>query len=335
MKIWKKITLGVLILVLGVVGLGAYRWFNRELPPISIAEPGLGGQRVMLGNAPANYYRPTGDGPFPAILLLGGSEGSLRETRNVYARALAAEGYVVLYASYYMTSEANRSLNTVPMEAFDRALEWMAARAEIDGDKIAIIGHSKGAEAALLIASRHPEIRAVVAAMPSDVVWQGFDTNATDMSQFSSSWSIAGRPVPFLPYEMLAWHEWFSEDALIRMFSQSWAQSSRHPDSLIDVGTIRGRILLICGGEDKVWPSCDMARAVQSRTLQASLQKPVLLSYPDAGHWAFGPTSQLHRSDQRGLGVMGGSAQSDMAARRDQWPKMLDFLDQALNRGRL
>jgi uncharacterized protein len=334
MKRWKKITLGAFVLILGIVVFGAYRWFHRELPPISVAEPGGGGQRIMLGDAPANYYRPTGAGSHPAILLLGGSEGSLREARNVYARALAAEGYAVLYASYYMTSESNRSLNMVPLETFDRALAWMSAQSEIDQTRIAIIGHSKGAEAALIVATRRPEIRAVVAAMPSDVAWQGFDTNATDMSQFSSSWSIAGRPVPFLPYETLAWHQWFSEDALIRMFRQSWAQSDRHPQSRINIGAIRAQMFLICGGEDMVWPSCDMARAIRSRAVQASHQEPVLLRYPDAGHWAFGPVSGLHRTDERGLGVMGGTAQSDMAARRDQWPKLLDFLDRTLNSSR-
>jgi uncharacterized protein len=330
-KLWKKILFGFFVFLGGLAGVGAYFSFNRELPPIRVAEPGAGGQRVMLGNAPANYFAPTGSGPHPAILLLGGSEGSLRETRNVFARALVAQGYAVLYSSYYMTRESNRSLNLVPLETFDRALAYMAARPEIDRSRIAVIGHSKGGEAALLVASRHPEIRAVVAAMPSDVVWQGFDFNATDMSQFSSSWSLGGHPLPFMPYYSLAFHEWFSENALIRMYTQSRAQSDRYPNSQIDVGAIRGRILLICGGDDLIWPSCDMARAIQTRAKREQNPEPILLAYPKAGHWAFGPISQLHRTDKRWLGTMGGTAQSDMAARRDQWPRLLSFLGVALN----
>jgi uncharacterized protein len=75
MKLWKKILLGVAVVIVGLAGVGAYFWFNRELPPISVAAPGLGGERVMLGDAPANYYQPSGSGSHPAILLLGGSDG--------------------------------------------------------------------------------------------------------------------------------------------------------------------------------------------------------------------------------------------------------------------
>ena len=131
MKLWKKILIGVAITIFVIVGIGAYFWFNRELPPISVAEPGSGGKRVMLGDVPANYFPVPSPGARPAILLLGGSDGSLREFRNVYARALAANGYAVLYPGYYMTRENNRSFNMVPLETFDQALAWMKKQPEI------------------------------------------------------------------------------------------------------------------------------------------------------------------------------------------------------------
>jgi dienelactone hydrolase len=264
-------------------------------------------------------------------LLLGGSDGSLKESRNVYARALAAQGYAVLYPGYYRTREDNRSFNMVPLETFDQALAWMAARPEIDPSRIGIIGHSKGAEAALLVASRHPEIKAVVAAMPSDVVWQGFDFSATDMSKFSSSWSEDGRPVPFVKYELLSWYQWFGSDALTKMYRQSWEQAAAYPNSAIPVERLSGEVLLICGGKDTIWPSCDMALAAKKRLEADGKRSAALLAYPDAGHWAFGPVEKLHDSDQNMLGGTGGTAESDMAARRDQWPKIIEFLSRALS----
>ena len=57
----------------------------------------------------------------------------------------------------------------MPLELFDRALGWLKAQEEVDGARLAIVGGSKGAEAALIVASRHPELRAVVAGMPSSV----------------------------------------------------------------------------------------------------------------------------------------------------------------------
>jgi len=329
-KLWKKILIGLGVALIGLVGVGAYSWFNRELPPIRVSDAGAGGERIMLGDAPANYFPAAGPGPHPAVLLLGGTDGSLREFRNVYARALASQGYAVLYPGYYLTRENNRSLNMVPIEIFDRALAWMSTRSEIDSRRIGIIGHSKGAEAALLIASRHPEIKAVVAAMPSDVVWQGFDYNATGMSEFSSSWSEKGKPLPFVRYKLLSWYQWFSSDALIRMFRQSWAAADAYPQAAIPAERVRGDVLLICGGQDMIWPSCDMAAAIKSRIEAGSAQNASLLAYPDAGHWAFGPINNLDRYDQKALGKTGGSAASDMAARRDQWPKIIAFLDKTL-----
>ena len=330
MKLWKKITLGALLLVIAVIGAGTYLWFNRELPPIEVAGPGEGGQRVMIGDMPANYFPSAGPGPSPAILLLGGSEGSLKETRNVYARALAAQGYAVLYPGYYKTREDNRSFDMVPLEGFDEALTWMRSRPEIDKSRIAVIGHSKGAEAALLVASSHPEIRAVVAAMPSDVVWQGFDFNATDMSKFRSSWSREGRPLPYVRYIAPHWYEWFSGEGLIKMYRQSWAKADRYPEAKIPVEKIDASVLLICGGRDMIWPSCEMARAIQSR-LQSTQQKSVVvLPYPEAGHWAFGPVDHLHASDRQNLGQLGGTAKTDMAARQDQWPRVIAFLEKSL-----
>ena len=326
MKLWKKILLGIAIVLVGLVGVGAYFWFNRELPPISVAKPGPGGERVMLGDTPANYFPASGPGRHPAILLLGGSDGSLREFRNVYARALAAKGYAVLYPGYYMTRENNRSFNMVPLETFDQALAWMKARPEIDANSIGVIGHSKGAEAALLIASRHAEIKAVVAAMPSDVVWQGFDFNSTDMSKFNSSWSEGGQPVPFVRYKLLSWYQWFSSDALTRMFSQSWEQAAAYPNAAISVDQVKADLLLICGGQDMIWPSCSMARAAKKRFEADGQREAALLAYPEAGHWAFGPIDNLQSYDKSLLGEIGGTPASDMAALRDQWPKILDFL---------
>jgi uncharacterized protein len=331
MTLWKKIVVGVLLLLALAVGASAYFWFNRAPVPIRVAEPGVGGERILLGDVPANYFAPAKRGRHPAILLLGGSEGGLSETRNVYARGLAAQGYAVLYPGYYKTREDNRSFDMVPLETFDRALAWMAAHPEIDASRMAIVGHSKGAEAALIVASRHPEIRAVVAAMPSDVVWQGFDFNTTDMSKFRSSWSLKGEPLPFVRYKLLSWYQWFSSDALTKMYRQSWEQADRYPQAAIRVDQINAKILLVCGGNDLIWPSCDMARAIQARVPSARRESIALLSYPIAGHWAFGPVENLHRPDRENLGQMGGTADIDMAARNDQWPKLLAFLRQSFD----
>ena len=48
----------------------------------------------------------------------------------------------------------------------------------------------------MLVASRHPRIKAVIAAVPSSVVWQGI--NMRDFTSVKSTYSLAGKPVPYV-----------------------------------------------------------------------------------------------------------------------------------------
>ena len=330
MRTRSKIGIGCLVIVLAIVGAGAWFWFTREPRPIVVAEAGTGGERVMLGETPANFFPGSGEGPRPAILLLGGSEGGLKEYRNVFARQLAAEGYAVLYPGYTATGEANRAFDMVPLEIFDAALDWLAARPDIAEGPVAVIGHSKGAEGALLLASRDPRIGAVVAAMPSDVVWQGFSFDPVDISQLRSSWSVDGKPVPYARYDMPAWYEWFTGATMLGMFEESRAAAGNAPDSLIAIADIDAPVLLICGEQDNLWPGCDMARNLRERAAKAGGPEVELLAYENAGHWGFGPASNLDEGDKRYMGQMGGTAEADMAARADQWPRIVAFLEASL-----
>ena len=330
MRTRSKVGIGCLVIILIILGTGAWFWFSREPRPIVVAEAGAGGERIMLGEAPANFFPGTGEGPRPAILLLGGSEGGLKESRNVFARQLAGEGYSVLYPGYTATGEANRAFNMVPLEIFDAALDWLGENPDIADGPVAVIGHSKGAEGALLLASRDPRIGAVVAAMPSDVVWQGFSWDQIDMSDLLSSWSAGGKPVPYARYEMLEWHQWMTGGTMLGMFEKSRSAADGNSEALIAIEKIEAPVMLICGEVDNLWPGCAMARNLQKRAATARGPKVELLAYDNAGHWGFGASESLHETDERGLGRMGGTAEADMAARRDQWPKMLAFLEASI-----
>lgn len=218
----------------------------------------------------------------------------------------------------------------VPLEIFDLALDWLAARPDIAPGPVAAIGHSKGAEGALLLASRDPRIGAVVAAMPSDVVWQGFSFDQIDMSDLKFSWSAGGKPVPYARYEVLPWYEWASGATMLDMFKGSRAAAEGQAHALIAIERIDAPVLLICGEQDNLWPGCDMARNLRERAA-AGGPEVELLAYEEAGHWGFGSATSLVEGDKRYLGRMGGSEEADMAAREDQWPKLVAFLENAFS----
>ena len=169
---------------------------TAEAPParmtdvIEIREPGL----------IANYYpAATANMPGPALLMVGGSEGGLSEGVAVEAEALREEGISVLHLSFYRFEGQEQNLELVPLERFDTALDWLLARGEVDAGRVGIYGTSKGAEAALITATRHPELEAVVAIVPSSVSWTGINWDF-DGREPEASWSLNGSPYPALPY---------------------------------------------------------------------------------------------------------------------------------------
>ncbi len=327
----KKIAgIGCLTVLLLIAGAAALFWFNRPQMPIVVDAPGAGGERITLNGRPANFFPAEGAGPHPAIIMLGGSEGGLQEPHNVMARKLAAQGFSVLYPGYYRTSESNQSFNMVPLETFDRAIEWLSARDDIDSNRIGIIGGSKGAEGALLVAVRHPEIKAVVAVAPTNAVWQGFDWNSMDMSQFSSSWTEYGKPLPYLPYKPIDWRQWFRGGAMLEMYRQSWEALPEHPEAEIPVERIAAPVLLICGEGDALWPSCDMARAIDRRAEEKGGPEVTLLAYEDAGHMLYGAVRSPGEDRYDSLSALGGTPEGNNAARKDNWPRIVAFLKSSL-----
>jgi len=317
---WLGIALGV-VLVLLIAG-GAWLWTTKPwIPAIELAEPGPGGERINQPGLIGNFYPGEGSAKRAAVLVLGGSEGGLGGASEAEAQLLAKQGFATLAIGYYRLPGQPEKLEDVPLETITRALDWLKTQPTVDPARIAIMGTSKGAEAALLVASRRADVAAVVAAVPSHVVWQGFDWSFMPVT--SSSWSEGGKPVPFLPITPGE----FSSN----VYTPALAKLPQHPEAVIPVERIAGPVLLLCGEEDSLWPSCPMARAAKARRdgSGAGLQT-TLLAYRDAGHFAVGPPLPEGKEVPFMLTVFGGTEQGNLAARKDGWPRTIAFLKQAL-----
>lgn len=299
-------------------------------PPIQVSEPGPTGQRIAENGLLANWFPGTGEGKRPAVLLLGGSEGGLGPVRT--ATTLQSAGYSVLQLSYFRAPGQSPTLERIPLEMFDQALAWLKARPEVDAARIGIIGTSKGAEAALLVASRNPDVKAVVAGLPSSVVWPGVDWENRGKRIPDSSWSVGGQPLPLLPMGA------FKGGPPADMYAEGLTKLAEHPDAVIPVERAKAALLLVCGEKDTVWPSCPMARAIEARATQARASRAggpgvTVLAYPEAGHQAFGmPIPADHPAFQM-LAMTGGTPDANAAARADAWPKAMAFLSETLGTG--
>jgi len=313
---WKRkagIGCGVIVLLL-IAAVGAAFYFRLYVPAVEMVEPGPTGRRVSEGGLLGNFYPGRGAGRRPALLVLGGSEGGLGEGSKRLALALQAEGFSVLILSYHRAPGQSPHLELIPLETFGAGVSWLQRQAEVDPERIGIVGVSKGAEAALLAATRDPRIRAVVAGAPSSVAWQGasFDRDGA----FASSWSERGRPLEHLSYGRWKW--WTEMSPIL---AETLKTLPQHPGAAIPIERTSAPVLLVCGEADTIWPACPMARQLARRARGHGRPEIILLAYPDAGHGAFG---QPRRQGQE------AGPDGTNRARIDGWPRVIAFLKAAL-----
>lgn len=224
-----------------------------------------------------DLYLPVGGGARrPALLVLSGSGGGV--ARDTDAALLAARGYPSLSLAYFGVPGLPDTLGEIPLEYFARALAVLRTEPGVDPDRVYLLGASRGAEAALLVGAYFPDqVAGVVAGVPSDTVRPG-DPPGT------AAWTLGGRPLA--------------------------------TGGAIPVARIRGPVLLACGGQDLVWPSCPATAAVVARLAARGARPPVTsLRYPQAGHGA-GQFVTTYTSFTRGLldATVGGTVAGTQAA---------------------
>lgn len=129
--------------------------------------------------------------PLPTVIVLGGSEGGLRESN---AALLASYGFNTLALAYFRIKGLPNELVNIPLEYIENAIDWLKDNPKVDFTKLGIFGTSKGGELALLSASIFPSIKAVVGYVPSGVVYPGIGHSAI----VASSWQYKGGSFGYL-----------------------------------------------------------------------------------------------------------------------------------------
>ncbi len=216
-------------------------WWSRERLPARC-------EQVQLDGLAARFYTPHGGtGPWPPVVMLSGSQGGMASLDKV--RALVVSGYCVVTPAYI---ERGEELISVPLEFFDKTLAWLNRNSRVAQGGVAVVGTSKGGELALLLASRNPEVKAVVGIVPSSYVFQGIARRRHS----HSSWSDNGKDIPFLPYPVLkAWLVSMTTGKFRDVYMAGWKQRRRFPEARIPLEKANAAILLLSAEQDQMWPS--------------------------------------------------------------------------------
>lgn len=273
------------------------------------------------------FRTPEGSGPFPGVLALGGSDGG---TPEYFLNLCVPEGFACLAVAYWGTSDTQATMVEIPLERIERALRWLVGRADViapDG-RAAVVGASRGGELALLLAATFPNLVGPVAAYtPSSVVWVGLDlTQPTGPAR--SSWSYQGQPFPYLPFPANV-PPAHSERGL-SMLPISEAALDDHDAverAAIPTERAHGPLLLLSGGDDRVWAAGRMCGMIVDRMSRHGRANDVThLHYPHAGHMLFPYVRPSDAMFPPYPMDHGGTTTDDLAAHATAWPHVIEHL---------
>ncbi|WP_081603821.1 acyl-CoA thioester hydrolase/BAAT C-terminal domain-containing protein [Microbacterium sp. UCD-TDU] len=246
-----------------------------------------------------------------AVLLLTGSSGRVEAGR---AQMLARHGARVRAIRWFGGSGQRPAPHEVPIETFIDQVELLRR----DSDRVAIFGTSFGAEAALVTASLHP-IDATVAVAPSSVVWAGNSEGA-----WSSHWTHRGTPMPFVPFAP-SWVPSTDPPEYRALYESSVdSDPSAAAAAAIRSEDIDGVVVLIAGGDDRVWPSTRFARELVERRTARGLET-TMITHPGAGHRLLLPGESVVTGGV--TMARGGSPAADAELGALAWPQIVHALD--------
>jgi dienelactone hydrolase len=251
---------------------------------------------------------------------------------------LALEGYAVLSVAYFGAPGRPQKLEAIPLEYFERALHRFGKHPAVDSTKIIVLGISRGAELALLLASQYPQVKGVVAYAPGCFVLPSL-TETPDGRLTHSSWTRGGKPFPYAPLQPL--RERPGATVAYRRYVEPLLARPDREAYAIKVEQSQAAMLLLSGGNDQTWPAAEMATLVETRLKSKGYAYPVRnVIYPGAGHslhlfkdsyplisnlW---PNFPLTLNGQQNWYVLGGTYWGNVRAQRAARQEMLTFLAQ-------
>ncbi|WP_095203366.1 acyl-CoA thioester hydrolase/BAAT C-terminal domain-containing protein [Mesorhizobium carmichaelinearum] len=253
------------------------------------------------------------------VIVLGGLSGSVDLVR---AGLFAETGAKASALQWFGGAGQSPGICEIPLETFVAATDYLLSK---DCERIVFVGTSKGAEAALLVATIDQCVDAVVAISPSSVLWGNVGPGIDGIAwPERSSWSFEGSPLDFVPADP-HWERDYrdglvSHRSLFEKRLTADHHATRRAQILIERAS--GDVILVAGGDDALWPSDTYARDL-ARRREAHGKSMSLVFELDAGHRVLLPGEATPRSK---LQAHGGRDEADARLGQKAWQVIAPLL---------
>lgn len=275
--------------------------------------PGVKREVVRHGRTRGVLYIPAGGGPFPGVIDLFGTAGGILEFR---AALLASRGFACLSLPYFRYEDLPDDIfSGIDLEYFMEAIDWLCSHRDVFSDGVGVVGVSKGADLALILATYSPKVKCAV--------------NINGMT-FNASFGIKYKdtvipPVEFQPDKM------YEENGAF-VCDRCWQYTEK---DLTPVWKSDAKILNIVGEGDKSSPWQNI-QFMKDRFPKEKTDNFEVVSYPKAGHLIEPPYAPVcNMSYHKSFGMKfwwGGHLEHHAFAQEDSWSRILNHLNKYIPR---
>ncbi|MBS9463968.1 palmitoyl-CoA hydrolase [Flagellimonas sp. 389] len=278
----------------------------------------------------ANYFVKDVTKNKASVVLIGGGQWG-----DYWAKEFANKEMVGLSLPYTRKEGLPKLPEEINLEYFENAIKWLGNQKEVDSNKIVIMGASRNAELALIIASTFPEIvSGVVAYAPSSVSWSN-TVLPYNSNELKPSWKYKGIDIPYIPMNKISGNN-SDKIKMIEYWKKGLTKTDLVNKALIKVEKINGPILLFSGNDDAVWPSSIMADMIEERLKENNFEHSFQnIKYENAGHLI---SSNPEENSNFRTGTInidgknyeyeyGGTNEGDYKAKQDAKIKLIEFFE--------
>jgi len=314
------------IFVFGIIAFLFLGYFILD----SILFDGVKPRAIDENGFQANYFVNPDTESKAAIVLLGGGQWG-----DYWGQQFAKKGYSGLSIPYTRKKGLTELPEEIDLEYFEKALEWLQNQPEVDPDKIIVMGASRNAELALVIASIFPDlVGGVVAYSPSSVSWSN-TVLPFNLDDLKPSWKYQEVDIPYIPMDKISGND-SDKVETIEYWKSGLAKTELGTRAAIKAENINGPILLFSGKDDKVWPSAFMADMIEERINENNFKFSFeSIKYENAGHLI---SSNPERTSEIRTGIMnidgkdyeyeyGGTNEGDYKAKKDSAIRLMEFIE--------